>query len=117
MTDILNRRMFSELYRFYPNTCTIQQVTETQDAAGQAIKSWSDTLMVALACRVVPASGGERQQATGIYAVMTHTINLDGYYPAIVEKMRAVVGATNYNILLVMHSTDMVTELVCQVVR
>lgn len=118
MTEIIHPRLHAMLNKFFPELCTIQEATETQDTANQPIESWSNLAgHVNLACAISRPRGGERKTVHQIYSVATHTIALDGYYPAITEKMRAVVNGVSYNILLPEHDPlSASTQLVCQVV-
>lgn len=118
MTDLIHPRLFSQLAAFYPATCTIQEASETLDAANQPIQAWADLPgHVDIPCTVSRPGGGERKTTHQIYSVATHTIALAGYYPAITEKMRAVVAGQAYDILLPENDPLGVgTQLLCQVV-
>ncbi len=118
MTEIIHPRLHAMLNKFFPELCTVQAATETPDAAGQPIKGWADLAgHINLACAISRPRGGERKTVHQIYSVATHTIALDGYYPAITEKMRAVVNGVSYDILLPEHDGQAAsTQLVCQVV-
>ncbi len=119
MSDrVMHPRLFEMLAAFYPALCTIQQATETRDAAGQPNAAWSNLAgHVDIECRIGPAGGGERKTTNQVYTVATHTIHLTGYYPVITAKMRAVVGMQAFDILLVANDGQSHhTKLVCQVV-
>jgi hypothetical protein len=119
VVNIIDARMLDMLARFYPSTCTIQTATETPDGANQPIMSWANLAgHVDIPCAVGRPRGGERKTVHQAYSVATHTIALGGYYPAITEKMRAVVGGVNYDILLPENDGQGAsTQLVCQVVH
>lgn len=116
--SIISPRLFSQLTAFYPETCTIQTAINSMDEANQPIQNWIDLAgHVAIPCAVSRPRGGERHTTHQIYSVATHTIALAGHYPAITEKMRAVVGGKVYDILLPENDgQETATELVCQVV-
>lgn len=118
MTSLIHPRLFEQMAAFYPSTCTIQESTETQDAAGQPIAAWSNLAGHAgLACRVGPAGGGERKSMNQVYLVATHTVHLAGNYPLITSKMRALVDGMTLDILLPASDGQAHhTKLVCQVV-
>lgn len=86
----------------YPSLCTIQQASETPDSYGELVETWANLAgHVDLPCRIAPATMGRsnevRSQAQ-LYQVQSFTIALAGYYPAIIEKMRAVVAGQAYDI-------------------
>jgi head-tail adaptor len=116
---MISPRMFTALSAFYSSACTIQQVTETRDAAGQPVKTWANFAShVSLDCRLSPIGGSERKTNNQVYSVATHVIELAGNYPTITTKMRAVISAVNYDILLVEHDGEAAsTRLVCEVVK
>ena len=118
MGSLISPRMFGLLAAFYPSLCTIQAPTETQDAAGQPIPSWTNLPgHVALSCRMSPTGGGERKTPSQIYSVGVVTINLQEAYPLITTKMRAVVDNVVYDILSVdIDGNNVSTRLTCQVV-
>lgn len=89
---------------FYPSLCTIQEATDTADSYGQPIPAWDDLAdHIDLACRIAPDSGNEMRSQIQIYAVHGWTVALNGYYPDILETMRAVVDDVIYDILQVQH--------------
>ena len=110
--------MFPRLYNFYPDTVTIQEVTEPQDVYGAPDPNWADkTDYVDLDCRLAPSGGQEVKLPDQTYAVSTHIIAITDYYPGIDEKDRAVIGAETFDILLVesdgqSESTRLVAEIV-----
>jgi head-tail adaptor len=90
--------MLESLGRIYPSLCTIQSAVETQDTAGQPIKTWAD-LIQAIPCRKAPAGGREVKLPDQTYGVADFVIELRGYYPSITRKMHAVVDGTVFDIL------------------
>jgi len=104
---IIHPGMLTALAAFYPSTCTIQEATETRDAAGEPRPTWSNLSgHVSIPCRVAPSTTGrsdEVKQPGRTYAMATYTIALRGYYASITAKHRAVVGGVNYDILAVDH--------------
>lgn len=111
-------RMVSGLKNFYPHTCTIQVNTPAKSNAGQKVPSWNNLAdHVEIPCRFSAGGGSEVRQLRQTFAVKTPAIALQGYYPEITEKMRAVVDGQAYNILNPRHdaqheSTSLDVELV-----
>jgi len=118
MADLFSTRLMEHLGDFFPQSCTIQSLTETVDDNHQVVEAWADIAgHVSIPCSVKVESGDEVRTDVQTYAIATHTIALQGYYPAITEKMRAVVDGQEYDILLPMHSGFGVnTRLKCRVV-
>jgi SPP1 family predicted phage head-tail adaptor len=93
--------------------CTIQQVTETQDASGQPVVSWSD-FVVDEPCQFIPTGGSEtmrgRQLEAGTKAIFRVRFR-SGYQP----EMRIVFNSTNYGITYVNQIDGLrrYLELVC----
>jgi SPP1 family predicted phage head-tail adaptor len=121
MGEIISRRMFDTLGKFFPDVCTIQETPnpETQDAAGQPVEDWQDLKdHEMLECRVMPSGGNEKRSTNQIVASSTHVILLAGYYPLITARMRAVVDDQVYEILLPeKDGLHAITRLVCEIVR
>lgn len=115
---LIHTGMFGRLHEFYPETVTIQAVTEPQDVYGAPVPGWADRDgYVELECRLAPSGGTEVKLPNQTYAVSTHIIAITGHYPGIDEKDRAIVGAETFDILLVesdgqSESTRLVTEIV-----
>lgn len=99
---VVHPRMLATLTPLaYPSLCTIQQGAESQDGYGAVVQSWSNLSgHVNLPCRLSPGRnlGAERPTAEQVYLVSDFIIEFAGYYPAITEKMRAVIGGVNYDI-------------------
>lgn len=93
--------------------CTVQQVTETQDSAGQPVVSWSN-YVVDEPCQFIPTGGSEtmrgRQLEAGTKAIFRVRYR-SGYQP----EMRIVYGSTNYGITYVNQIDGLrrYIELVC----
>lgn len=93
--------------------CTIQQVTETLDSAGQPVVSWTNYL-VDEPCQFIPTGGSEtmrgRQLESGTKAIFRVRYR-SGYVP----EMRIVYGSTNYGITYVNQIDGLrrYIELVC----
>lgn len=120
---IVDPRLMARLPRaHYRQAVTIQQATETQGSDGEIVQAWADVPgLVDLPCQVSPVTAErsyERRLPDHTYQRATHKINVAGHYPAIVETMRAVVGGTAYDILLVTQTSQGDhTELVVELVR
>ena len=119
MTDILHPEMMTRLADFFPSTATIQYPVETRDPlSGEISVVWTDLPgHVGLGCANGPSGGVEVAQPDQTYVVANFTVALQGVYPSITEKMRAVIDGVPYEILLVQHGshgtkTRMLTRLV-----
>jgi SPP1 family predicted phage head-tail adaptor len=105
MTSLIHPRLLSILgQRFYPASCTIQQATTAQDAYGQPIPTWANVAALTnLPCTIAPISGSperaERNRPDSTIEAATHHISIGGYFPAIVNKQRAVIAGVAYDIL------------------
>jgi hypothetical protein len=105
---------------FFATHVTIQQATSTISDYGDDVLTWANLAgHVGLDCAIAPAPGpGEVKAADGTYVVASHLINLAGYYPLITEKMRALIGASYYDILLAeSDSQSHTTRLAAQIVE
>lgn len=107
----------------FNKSCKIQQNTPSADSNGEQTPSWSDLANhTAIPCVVFPAFGGpggnsEFRRKDQTYSVGTSQIMLQGYYPAILNTMRAVVGTFTYDIKDVQHdSQDLLTTLIVEIV-
>ena len=105
MVSLIHSRFLSSLSAtFYPSLCMIQEVTEVQDAYGQPIGAWADVAgLTNLPCAIAPFSGSpemaEHKRADGTIEIITHHISIAGHYPAITNKMRALVAGLAYDIV------------------
>ena len=95
----------------YPSLCTIQIGGGTPDAYGHVEPvTWSDLAGYAdIPCRIAPRSASEHRRAEQVYAEATHTVGLQGYYPAIRAAMRAVADGIVYDIEGVEHDGNRAT--------
>jgi len=109
-------RLMGALESHFPDRCTIQYLSETVDADGQVVKTWTDR-HTDVPCNVTPLKGREIKRPNQTYVVANTSIALQGHYPDIVESDQAIVGGTTYNILLAEHTLDTMTVLSCEVVR
>jgi len=117
-SPIVHSSLLSRLGRFYPTTATIQTYTTTQDTYGADVMAWANLAgHIDLTCWIAAAGGQELKRTDSTIAISTHRIALAGYYPAIEAQMRAVSGASTYDILAVAHdSQSKTTSLTCQIV-
>lgn len=117
----VHSRLFESLGNFFPDVVQIQEKPnpEVQDAAGQPVASWSALIgHEAIACRVMPAGGNERRSTNQVIAQSSHVILLAGAYPTVTARMRAVVRATVYDILLAdTDGNQAMTRLYCEVIH
>jgi head-tail adaptor len=82
-------------------TCTIQEITETQDSGtGQKEKTWSN-IKNGVKCRLDQASGKEFAAPNSIMAKASHILFLDSKYNLKEKNHRIIIKSTTYNILLV----------------
>lgn len=116
MRSIVDPRLMGALESHFPDRCTVQYLTETVDADGQIVKTWTDR-HVDVPCNVMPLKGREIKGGNQTYVVANTSIALQDYCPDIVESDRAIVGGTTYDILLVEQILDTMTRLSCEVVR
>jgi len=116
MRSIVDPRLMGALESHFPDRCTVQYLTETMDADGQVVKTWTDRHSD-VPCIVMPLKGREIRGPNQTYVVANTSIALQDYYPDIVESDRAIVGSTTYDILLVESPLNTMTRLSCEVVR
>lgn len=93
--------------------CTVQQVTETQDASGQPVVTWSN-YVVDEPCQFIPTGGTETMRGRQLEAATKAIFRVrfrSGYQP----EMRVVYGSTNYGITYVNQVDGLrrYIELVC----
>ncbi|HOR32906.1 MAG TPA: head-tail adaptor protein [Syntrophales bacterium] len=116
MQGIVDPRLMGALESHFPDRCTIQYLSETVDADGQVVKTWTDR-HTDVPCNVMPLKGREIRGPNQTYVVANTSIALQGHYADIVESDRAIVGDTTYDILLVEQILDTMTRLSCEAVR
>lgn len=97
---IVHPRMLERLQpNFYPSLCTIQVSTDSDDTTGETLHDWNDLAEHEnIPCRISAVNSREQRNADQVYAMATHQVNLNGYYPAIEAKHRAVVDEVAYQI-------------------
>ena len=93
-----------------PDTCTIQQATETLDGYGQPSQAWANVAdLVGLPCRLAPRSEEqERRLPELVETQATHVLAM-AYAAAITTQMRAVVDSVSYDITAVRHDGNAAT--------
>lgn len=119
---LVDPRMLSRLGSFFNTTCTIQQTTETRDAAGGVVNSWSNvTGLVNLVCRRAPMTTSrttEMKLETLTYTSNMQSIVIAGYKPTITPKMRVTCDGIVFDVLSVEHDGEaQMTRLSCQIVE
>lgn len=119
---LVDPRMLSRLGMFYNTTCTIQQTTETRDAAGGVVNTWANvTGLVGLACRRAPVSTARTTEIkldALAYTVNVQTVLIASYQPTITPKMRVTCDSLVFDVLAVEHDgEDQMTRLTCQIVE
>ena len=92
-------RMLEQLADFFPQTCTIQAATETQNSAGDVVLTWVDHL-IDLPCRITAAGGSENRRPNITYSIDNFIVLLRDYYDTITNEMRVKMGSTYYDILV-----------------
>ena len=114
---LTDSRMLDQLADFFPQICTIQTATESINATGDVIQTWSDFL-ADLPCRKSPAGGSENKRSNMTYSIYNFIILLRDYYDTITNKMRAKVGSDYFDILVVEHDAQSeMTRLTVELVR
>ena len=116
MRSIVDPRLMGALESHFPDRCTIQYLTETVDADGQMVKTWTDR-HTDVPCNVMPLKGREIRGKDQTYVVANTAIALQGHYDDIAESDQAIVGDTTYDVLLVEQILGSMTRLSCEVVR
>ena len=116
MRGIVDPRLMGALESHFPGRCTVQRLTETVDADGQMVKTWT-ARHVDVPCNISPLKGREIKGPNQTYVVATTSIALQGHCSDIKESDRAAVDGTTYDILLVEQILDTMTRLSCEVVR
>lgn len=118
-TSFIHPRLFNTLKAFFPTSGSIQACTESRDAAGQPIKTWSNkTGLTSLTARVQPTGGGEAKGQTGIIVRSQFSILLSGSYTGITEKDRFTDGTNNYDIVGVdLDGNTSLTRLAAEIVE
>ena len=94
----------------------IQQQSTTQDALGQPVATW--TALTTVWASIVHVSGVEAIKADALTSTVRASIQIR-YNATVAAGMRAVSGATTYNIVAVL--PDMArkehTNLACEVIQ
>ncbi len=94
-------RFTDEIEKRCSDTVTIQVVTETQGESGEPVETWANLAgHICLPCMVGPAGGGEARTMALTLGTEIKQILIVDYYPAIIQKHRAVVNGVSYDILL-----------------
>jgi hypothetical protein len=111
--------MMRELRGFHPSFCTIWKLPDTllQDSLGAVKRKWPDDYSVmaghdAIPCNLAADEGDkaalvEQRKIDTTYVSRPLYAQLDGYYPAIGEAMRAVIDTVTYDIKGVTHSSTL----------
>jgi head-tail adaptor len=116
---LTDSRMMEQLADFFPQTCTIQTLTETKNSVGDVIFTPVDyPAHIDLACRITAAGGSENRRPNMTYSIDNFIVLLRDYYDTITNKMRVKNGSTYYNILLVEHDAqNEMTRLTVEIVK
>jgi hypothetical protein len=116
---LIDPRMINRLVRFFTMRCTIEAPGTTKNSVGEVSKTFSAVPgWTAIACRLAPATGGERRTNVQTYVDATHVIALAGIFNGIGEEMQAVVDGVHYEILLVEVAAEaIITQLQVRVIR
>jgi head-tail adaptor len=119
VSGLVDTRLGALLDRAYLSRCTIQEATETRNDVGELVKTWTDLAShVDIHCFFTSAvSRDQRRDKDQTTSQGQWTCALRESYPAITEKMRAVVDGTVYKIVGIGgdaagHYTYLVLELV-----
>jgi len=104
---------------YFPDVCTIQELTTTTSLEGEVEEAWSDLDgHSSIRCSVNPPNDMHEVKTKDLtYSMASHDISLNGFYPLITASMRAVVKDVPYDILVPKHSGHSTTTLLkCRVV-
>lgn len=109
----------------FNRTVTFQQQSQTVSSAGEITdNAWSDVAgLVNIPCFIEPiylggAERGKQVVFDQIYVKYRYTVMLNGFYPAIEERYRAVINGAIYVIEAVDSDIcDVFTTLTCQKVH
>ncbi len=113
---ITHPELLTDLKRFFPSVCVIQNHTTVKDSYCEDVQNWHD-LHADVPCAVAPAGGDEVQRADMTYVKTSHTVLLAGHYSDVEETMRVLVDGLALDIRLVEHDSHAtVTRLACEVV-
>lgn len=84
---------------FFPSRCTIDAKTVTADAYGEEVEVWASVgSVVDVACAKAPLSAIERQAGGFTATDQVWNVLLQGAYPAITTRHRAIVDGVAYDI-------------------
>jgi head-tail adaptor len=118
---LVHARMLPALERsgVFPLKVAIQQRTATRTASGAEIPTWTDVAgMSKIPCRRGQPGGMEIRQSEMTVEHLIVRLALNGYYPTITQKMRAVVGAATYDITAIQADSQQTwTLLDCRLVN
>lgn len=106
----------------FPNLCTIQDIPGTYDTIGAPTMTFTNvTGLVNIPCKSAPpsksslAGSAEMRMEDRTSEKQERHVVLNGYYPAIVKRMRAVIDGQPWNIMGVeSDSFETVTRLYVQ---
>jgi len=99
---LIDTRMVDKLRDFFNSLCTINTSLDTQSTSGHPTPIPKILVgHVDIPCRIAPTAGKEIKNPAGTYAIGSHTIVLDDYYPTITAKMTAVINEIAYDILAI----------------
>lgn len=144
--SLIDPSILNGLGFLFNKTCTVLEESRTQDSTGQPIETWEtlaytlqtdegheivthngepiklSLLHKDLPCVLSPARqqgrNAEIRKRDRTYVVASYKVLMQGFYPAITELMRVVVGLETYDILLVQHdSQNLLTTLFVEVIK
>lgn len=123
--SLFSSRRLERLVNFYPDTCQIQEATETVSTMGSVSASWTAVEgLEDVGCKIAPRffdqPGGARENRREEITTQTRQfhIALNGHFPGIRAEMRAVSGSRTFDILGVEHdSHGTMTRLNCEIVE
>lgn len=118
--SIVSGKLLGALPGFFPAKVTIQKDTgAARTATGGTTASWTNVAdHVDIDGAIAPVAADERREPGTTFADVTHRILLEGHYPDITERMRAVAGGITYQIMGVEHDqTQTLTALNTRIVR
>ncbi len=110
--------LIANLSFLFNKTVTIQINTPTPNDFGEPVPTWADLAgHVAIPCVMFPVTGGTKFKPEVNYDVGSQRIMLQGWYPAILPTMQAIIGGVTYPIDFVeQDSQDLLTQLIVRLV-
>lgn len=96
---LIHPRLLSGMTRFFPERLTVEEKSATLDAYGQAVETWAAVVgWMDIPCAKAPLSANERQAASYTATDRAWHVLLNGAYPTITTRHRAVIDTDTHDI-------------------